>query len=55
MKNERGTAMILVMALLLVVAMMVVVNGNVVLQLRGELRRIDRQQQQRLHEQNPHH
>jgi type II secretory pathway component PulK len=58
MKNERGSATLLMVTLAAILAVMVLVNGNVIHQLRQELRRIDHQQQQRLqqgHGQNPRH
>jgi len=58
MRNERGSATLLMLTLVAILAVMVVVNGNVIHQLRQELRRIDHHQQQRLqqsHGQNPGH
>ena len=41
MRNERGSATLVVVTLVAILAVMVVVNGNVIHQLRQELRRID--------------
>jgi type II secretory pathway component PulK len=48
MRNERGSAVILVLTMLAVLSVLVLVNGDTIQRLRGELRRIDEQQQERL-------
>ncbi len=56
MRNERGSALVVVLTMLSVLTVLIIVNGNTIQQLRRELRRIDKQQQQRFeHEQNPRH
>lgn len=55
MKGERGSALILVMALVALLTAMIMVNGRTIHQMRAELQRMDRQQQQRFDEQNPRH
>ena len=53
MKNERGSAMIVVLTLTILVAALVVANGFVLSQLRAELKRIDHQQQQKFQSPKP--
>ena len=58
MRNERGSATLVMVTLVAILAVMVIVNGNVIHQLRQELRRIDHKQQQRFQQsngQNPGH
>ncbi len=47
MKNERGSAMLVVLTLTILVASLVVINTLVLSQLRTELKRIDHQQQKK--------
>jgi hypothetical protein len=44
MKNERGSAVLVVLTMLAVLTVLILVNGNTIQQLRRELRRIDDQQ-----------
>ena len=53
MKNERGSAMIVVLTLTILVAVLIVANGFVLSQLRTELKRIDHQQQQKFQSPKP--
>lgn len=47
MRSERGSALIVVLTMLVVLTVLVAVNGTAIRQLRGELRRIEEQQQER--------
>jgi hypothetical protein len=47
MKNERGSAMLIVLTLTILIASLVVVNSFELSRLRGELKRIDHQQQKK--------
>ena len=47
MKNEHGSAMIVVLTLTILIAALVVTNSFVLSQLRTELKRIDHQQQKK--------
>ena len=47
MKNERGSAMLVVLTLTILIASLVVVNSFELRRLRGELKRIDQQQQKK--------
>ncbi len=47
MKNERGSAVLVVLTMLAVLMTLVAVNGSAIRQLSHELRRVDEQQQQR--------
>ena len=47
MKNERGSAMLVVLTLTILVASLIVANSFVLSTLRRELKRIDRDQQKK--------
>ncbi len=47
MRNERGSAMLIVLTLTILIATLVVVNSFELSRLRGELKRIDQQQQKK--------
>jgi type II secretory pathway component PulK len=47
MRNERGSAVLVVLTMLAVLTALILVNGNTIQQLRRELRRIDEQQTSR--------
>jgi Tfp pilus assembly protein PilX len=47
MKNERGSAMLVVLTLTILIATLVVVNSFELSRLRGELKRIDHEQQKK--------
>jgi Tfp pilus assembly protein PilX len=47
MKNERGSAMIVVLTLTILIATLVVANSFELSRLRGELKRIDLEQQKK--------
>jgi len=47
MKNERGSAMLVVLTLTILVATLVVVNSFELSRLRTELKRIDQEQQKK--------
>lgn len=47
MKNERGSAMLVVLTLTILVASLVVVNSFELRRLRTELKRIDQEQQKK--------
>ena len=47
MRNERGSATLVMVTLVLALGVVVIVNGNEILRLASELRRIDHKQQQR--------
>ena len=53
MKNESGSAVLVVLTMLAVLMVLVAVNGSAIRQLSHELRRIDEQQQRRLISQQP--
>ena len=44
MRDERGSAVLVVLTMLLVLTVLVMVNGNTIQQLSHELHRIDEQQ-----------
>jgi type II secretory pathway component PulK len=44
MRNERGSAVLVVLTMLAVLTVLILVNGDTIQQLRRELRRIDAQQ-----------
>jgi type II secretory pathway component PulK len=44
MRNERGSAVLVVITMLAVLTVLILVNGNTIQQLRRELRRVDEQQ-----------
>jgi len=46
-KNEHGSAALVVLTMLAVLTVLVAVNGSAIRQLSHELRRIDKQQQER--------
>ncbi|MGD0058734.1 MAG: hypothetical protein ABSD58_04880 [Verrucomicrobiia bacterium] len=53
MKNERGSAMIVVMTFIILVTALIVANSFVLSGLRQELKRIDRDQQKKFQHTTP--
>ena len=47
MKNERGSAVLVVLTMLAVLSVLILVNSNTIQQLSHELHRIDERQQER--------
>jgi type II secretory pathway component PulK len=47
MRNERGSAVLVVLTMLAVLTTLILVNGTAIQQLRSELHRIEEQQQAR--------
>jgi type II secretory pathway component PulK len=53
MRNERGSAMIVVLTLIILIAALIMANGYILTGLRTELKRIDRDQQKKFQRVTP--